>query len=83
MKRFTFALLMGALLAWPATFASAQDDVDTAFFDFDDMLIDGDMLRPDGMMARDRRSAAFESLLNMRRSFMPEIGTAAHEEALR
>ncbi|TVR03091.1 MAG: hypothetical protein EA398_06135 [Deltaproteobacteria bacterium] len=78
----TFATTL-VIVASVGTAASAQDDVDTAFFDFDDMLIDGDLLRPDGMQASTRQSATFESLLNIRRSFLPEIGEAAQEEGLR
>ena len=63
----------------------AQDDgagPDTMFYDFNDMLIDGEFQRPEGMFATERGRARFESLLSLRRSFIDEIEEAAHEEAL-
>ncbi len=61
---------------------SESDEVDSRFYDFGDMLIDGELLRPEGMMATERGNAVFGSLLTLERSFMPEIQNAATEEAL-
>lgn len=80
-------LIVASLLVVPA-FSFAQDAADESgepesrFYDFSDMLIDGELLRPDGMMATERGNAVFGSLLNLRRSFMPEIQNAATEGAL-
>ena len=54
----------------------------TMFYDFNDMLIDGELLRPDGMFANERGRADFGRLLSLRRSFVGEIEEAAHEGAL-
>ena len=63
--------------------AYAQDDeVQTRFYDFNDMLIDGEFQRPEGMFATERGQARFDSLLSLRRSFIDEIEAAAHEDAL-
>lgn len=79
------SVVVGSLLAVPVL-VSAQDAGEegpaTMFYDFNDMLIDGDLLRPDGMFANERARAQFGSLLSLRRSFMGEIEEAAHEGAL-
>ncbi len=65
--------------------AMAQDGADeeeTKFYDFNDMLIDGEFQKPSGMFATERGSARFDALLTLRRSFMGEIEEAAHEDVL-
>ncbi len=85
----TLSIVTSLLLL--SSFASAQEapadaaesgEPESRFYDFSDMLIDGELLRPDGMMATERGNAVFGSLLNLRRSFMPEIQNAATEGAL-
>jgi hypothetical protein len=64
--------------------AFAQDDeVQTRFYDFSDLLIDGELLRPDGQFMTSRGGARFQSLVQLRRSFRGEIDEAAREPALR
>lgn len=79
------SVVLVALVAAPSL-AHAQDAGEegpaTMFYDFNDMLIDGDLLRPDGMFANERARAQFGSLLSLRRSFIGEIEEAAHEGAL-
>jgi len=84
MKRFAFttALAFGLVLTASSVFAQDDDEVQTRFYDFNDMLIDGELLQPEGMFATERGRARFDSLLSLRRSFMEEIEDAAHEEAL-
>lgn len=76
------AFLVGASFLVAPSLASADEDMDTMFYDFSDMLIDGDFRRPQGMGTTVRQQARFESLLNLRRSFIDEIGVAAQEEPL-
>lgn len=82
MKRFVAAtLFLGAALAGSTAFAQ-DEDVQTRFYDFNDMLIDGEFQRPEGMFATERGQARFDSLLSLRRSFIDEIEEAANEDAL-
>ena len=80
----TFAIVAATAFVFIASRAFAQEGepVDTAFYDFNDMLIDGDLQRPEGIIATERGAAVFDSLVNMRRSFIDEIEEAAHESAL-
>lgn len=77
-------LFLAVMFTVPAAGAVAQDEgeVQTRFYDFNDMLIDGEFMRPEGMFTRARDSARFERLLNLRREFMDEIEESAKEEAL-
>jgi hypothetical protein len=93
-KRSLMALLVALPLMVPAL-ARAQDtstqggadqanqgDVQTRFYDFNDMLIDGEFMRPEGMFTRARDRARFERLLDLRREFIDQIEESAKEEAL-
>jgi len=78
-----FAVVTMLLMLSVTSVASAQDEgADTMFYDFNDMLIDGEFQRPQGMFATERGQADFQSLLDLRRSFVDEIEEAAHETAL-
>ena len=82
MKRMMMGLMAGMVMLVGAT-ASAQDgEVQTRFYDFSDMLIDGDLLKPDGVFMNARGRQSFESLLSLERSFLPNIEEAASESAL-
>ena len=72
-----------ALLAIPsAAHAQEEGEVQTRFYDFGDMLIDGEFQRPQGTFDTARGRAQFNSLLNIRRSFVEEVEASAHEDVL-
>src|SRR5262245_40409279 len=62
--------------------APTGDAPQTRFYDFNDMLIDGEFMRPEGMFTRARDRARFERLLELRREFMEEIDESAKDSAL-
>lgn len=86
MRRFIVVTLFALVgLTAPGAFAQdagAEEEVQTRFYDFNDMLIDGEFQRPEGMFATERGQARFNKLLTLRRSFIEEIEDAAHEDAL-
>ncbi len=51
--------------------ASAQDDATT--YDFDDDLVSGDLVRPDGELLNVRRRGRRASLIRIREHFVPEM----------
>ncbi len=87
MKRIAWMLAAVSTLLLSSA-VSAQDegdgegDVGTRFYDFNDMLIDGEFLKPEGMFATERGRARFDSLLSLRREFLEEIESDAHGDAL-
>jgi len=68
-KRFVLIALAVLALAAPA---AAQDE-NTTSYDFEDDLVQGDLVRPDGENLMVRRRGARESLIRIREHFVPEL----------
>ena len=76
-------LLVLVVLTVVSSSAFAQDsDVKTKFYNFDDMLIDGQLKTPDVMKERAREKAKFKRLLSLKKSFLPKVRETAEERAL-
>jgi len=82
MKTLTKSLLhlsLAAALALPllSTVASAQDagggGGDSTTYDFEDDVVSGDLVRPDGEMLNVRRRGQRASLIRIREHFIPEM----------
>jgi hypothetical protein len=83
MKKLT-ALVLFSMLALPVVaVAQDADEPQTKFIDFGEMLIDGELQKPQGMFNTERGRARFQSLLSLRRSFLPDIEKASQEEGLK
>lgn len=72
------------LLASPAAFAqdAAQGETRTKFYNFDDMLIDGQFKKPDIGKTSGREQAKFKRLSNLKANFLPKVVESADEKAL-
>ena len=75
---FTLSLALGGQ-------AFAQDDGDerTRFYDFENMLIDGEFVSPDMELMQSQGRAQFDRLLNLQTSFIPKVEASAAEPSLR
>ena len=63
--------------------AFAQDgETKSKFYNFDDMLIDGQLKTPDLLKTQAREKAKFKRLLSLKKSFLPKIRETAEEQAL-
>ena len=51
----------------------AQDDENTTTYDFEDDLVQGDLVRPDGEMLSVRQRGRRSSLIRIREHFIPEM----------
>src|SRR5262245_47922915 len=88
MSRKALGLVFGlAVLAVPA-FAPAQKppaggaDVQyksKTVYDFDDDLVEGDLVRPDGEFVDSRKAAKHSSLIKIRENFIPEMLKSAED----
>ena len=67
---FTCALLVG--MAVPAAAQEAPGGGETSY-DFEDDLVQGDLVRPDGENLLVRRRGARDSLIRIREHFIPEM----------
>lgn len=72
MKKLFAAILFGALFV--AAPAMAQEGGEgTTTYDFEDDLVTGDLVRPDGEMLNVRRRGSRSSLIRIREHFIPEM----------
>jgi hypothetical protein len=65
------AFIFGGLLLLPAGSVQAQDETTT--YDFEDDLVSGDLVRPDGELLSVRRRGRRASLIRVREHFIPEM----------
>lgn len=80
------ALLLGAApaLAQGAPKAGGGDPaVKSKFYNFEDMLIDGEYKKPGALLSSARDRAKFERLFRLRKSFLSTMLQTAKEPALR
>lgn len=78
MKKLNAWLLCVLLLAGMVATAAAQDAEGggggaATTYDFEDDLVQGDLVRPDGENLMVRRRGARESLIKIREHFVPEL----------
>ncbi|MDH5491637.1 MAG: hypothetical protein OEY14_06770 [Myxococcales bacterium] len=71
MRRLVISVLVGGSLLLGAP-AFAQEDEATTY-DFDDDIVSGDLVRPDGEMLNVRRRGQRDSLIRIREHFIPEM----------
>ena len=81
MRRFISLLALVTTVGAAGT-AFAQDEPKTKFYDFDDMLIDGQLQTPDLGLEQAKEKAKFKRLLDLKKSFLPKIRESAEERAL-
>ena len=65
------AFLFGGLTLVSVAPAQAQDETTT--YDFEDDLVSGDLVRPDGELLSVRRRGRRASLIRVREHFIPEM----------
>ncbi len=84
MKRVFLFLVVLLGFGLVSTSAFAQDeDVKTKFYDFDDMLIDGEFKKPEGFVYGAIEKAKFDRLLSLKKSFLPKIEETAKSDVLK
>jgi len=94
MKRLLSALAVLLLLSGAAPSLHAQDapppaggaegaGSKTKFYNFDDMLIDGEIKKPSGLLTNVRDQVRFQRLLSLKKSFLPTLKRTAKEGALK
>lgn len=81
MQRIVLIIVFFAVLIITAT-AFAQDEPKTKFYDFDDMMIDGELKVPEGLRQGAHKKAKFKRLLNLKKSFLSKIRETSGEKTL-
>jgi hypothetical protein len=72
MRRLLLAALIASATASIAPVAMAQEG-ETTTYDFEDDLVQGDLVRPDGELLNVRRRGRRASLIRVREHFIPEM----------
>lgn len=80
MYKILFSIVLFALffIAAPAVFAEDEGSgtggiSQVTEYDFEDDLVTGDLVRPDGELVGARRKSKVSSLIRVRKHFIPEI----------
>ena len=68
-----FAAFLGALASVPVTVAAQDAPPPETTYDFEDDLVSGDLVRPDGEQLIVRRRGRRASLIQIREHFIPEM----------
>jgi len=89
MKRVVFGLVSIVVLSTSGSVAFAQkappaggDNVQykqKTVYDFDDDVVEGDLVRPDGEFIDSRKGAKHSSLIKIRETFVPELLKSAND----
>lgn len=82
-RLFLLSIVATALLFSSSAFAQDDGETRSKFYDFDDMLIDGQFKKPDIMKKKARRTAEFKRLLKLKKDFLPKVIETSEEQALR
>ena len=85
MRKYLAAfVIFGAMLTAGVSPAMAQEDKGKVkFYNFDDMLIDGAIKKPSGLLTDVRQAARFRRLLDLKKSFLPILEKTAKEKTLK
>ena len=83
MRYVVSMIAIGVLLSFSSRAAAKDGDKRVKFYNFDEMLIDGEIKKPSGLLTDVRRQAEFKRLNDMRRSFLKELENTAREKVMR
>jgi len=72
-KRFVIAFVLSVVAAPVMAQDAPAGGENTTSYDFEDDLVQGDLVRPDGENLMVRRRGARESLIRIREHFVPEL----------
>lgn len=79
---FLLALLGGGQVRQAAAAPKAAKD-QTRFYDFDELLIDGEFNKPTTVYTRALKSPRFDRLLRLQKSFLDQLGRTTRDPGLR
>lgn len=75
------ALLL--LMILPFLLLAKESGEKSKFYDFSDMMIDGDFKKPEMMSVRDKKSARFKRMFQLKRSFIPVLKESHRDDAIK
>ncbi|MCK9522835.1 MAG: hypothetical protein M0R76_07270 [Proteobacteria bacterium] len=72
-KMIGAAALAFSVVLLGANLAHAQQYAETTEYSFDDDIVEGDLVRPDGELMTVRKKGKQKSLIKVRQNFIPEM----------
>lgn len=78
MKKYIIAALLLPTLAY-----AQNKDVKTKFYDFDDLLINGEYKKPQVLYIDTHQKVKFERLLKLKKDLLPRLNQTQRDPALR
>ena len=79
MKKIAFLLVLLPFLA----FSQEKQSNKTKFYNFDDLLINGEYKRPQVLWTDSRQKVKFERLLKLKKDFLPKLESTKKDPSLR
>lgn len=79
MKKILFLLIFVPLFS----FAQEKSPQKTKFYNFDDLLINGEYKRPQVLWTDSRQKVKFERLLKLKKDFLPKLESTKKDPSLR
>ena len=83
MKLLSVLVAMAFVITPVAVSAQEGGQVKTKFYNFDDLLIDGQYKKPQVLYTDARQKVKFERLLNLKKDFLPKLKATAKDASLR
>jgi len=74
-------LILSLILMSNVSFA--QDDTKTKFYNFDDLLINGEYQKPTVLYTDSKKKMKFEALLSLKKQFIKRLKETAKDSSLR
>jgi len=81
MKKIMFIVML--LMFVSCSVAAKGDDVKVKFYNFDDLLIDGKVKKPQVLYTDARQKVKFERLLKLRKDLIPKLKETKKDATLR
>lgn len=84
MKKIIFFILFFACLVSYPLIGTAKDTKNTTkFYNFDDLLINGEYKKPQVLYTDSRQKVKFERLLKLKKDFLPKLQQTQKDPSLR
>ena len=84
MKNITFSIFFVAIMfGTTAAIANPPGSAKSKFYNFGEQVIDGEIKKPTALYTNSRNKVKFERLLNLKKSFMPDLLETAKSPTFR
>ena len=83
MKKVLVGLALVAAVGMVGGNALAADKVKSKFYDFSEMLIDGEIKKPTALYTDARSKVQFDRLLKLKKSFLESLKASGREEVFK